>query len=136
MAESQKKQWQDEAGISQFFSNLPANEMDDRTVISTTTDSQTIDGEEQTQVDENNTAADEATETDEVTEIHAPPPTAIANRTLTTDTPMPTSSIGCCTAISTRINGRDPTATPTSPSDTTLHRSFNSTFLLDLSSSL
>ena len=117
--ESQTKQRQDEAGTGKFLPKIPVEETEEQTVITITTDSQTTGGEEQTQDEENNTAADEVTETDEVTEIRAPPPTATANRTLTTDTPMPTSPISCSTAISTRANGQDSTATPTRPSDTT-----------------
>ena len=79
---------------------------EERTVITITTDSQTADAEE------NGTATDEHPEADEITEINAPPPT-----TVTAETPMPSSPIGCSTGISSRTNGWDPTATPTKPSD-------------------
>ena len=65
-----------------------------RTVITITTDSQITDGEKPKQEEENNPATGEVTDTDEVTEICAPPPTATANQTLTTQTPIPTSLIG------------------------------------------
>ena len=119
MAERQTKQRQDEAGTNKSFPKLSTRETEERTVITITTDSQTTDGEEKTQDEENDTAADKVTKTVEDTEIHASPPTATANWTLTTDTPMPTSLIGCSTAISARTNSRDPTATPTRPSDAT-----------------
>ena len=91
---------------------MPNCETTERTGITMTTDSQTTD------VEENSTAADENHEADEIKEIHAPPPTAATGRTLTAETPMPSSHIGCIAEISTRTNGRDPTATPTRPSDT------------------
>ena len=103
---------QDEASTSKSFPKIPSRETEEKTVITITTDSQTTNGEG------NSTAADENTEADEVTEIHAPPLTTTTGRTLTGETPMPSSSIGRSTEISTRTNGRDPTATPTRPSDT------------------
>ena len=89
-------------------------EAEERTVIVIiiTTDSQITEVDEPTQDKENNPATGEVTETDEVMEICAPVPTANANQTLTTQTLMPTSRIGC-------TNGRDPTATPTKPSEVT-----------------
>ena len=57
---------------------------------------------------------------DEVTEIYAPPPTTTTSRTLTAQTPMPTSPIGRSDAHSVRSNSRDLTATPTRPSDETV----------------
>ena len=68
-------------------------------------------------------AADKHTEADEITEIDAPPPTTATGHTLTAETPMPSSPIGCSTGIGTRTNGWDPTATPTKPSDTTVEPS-------------
>ena len=91
---------------------MPDRETEEGTVITITTDSQTTDGEG------DSIAAGENTEADEVTEIHALPPTTTTCRTLTAETPMPSSPIGCRTEISTRTNGRDLTATPTRPSDT------------------
>ena len=102
----------DEAGTSKSFPKMPTSKTEKRTVITITTDSQTTDGEE------NSIAADKVTEAFEVMEIRAPLPTTTASQTLTTETPMPTLPIGCSTAISTRTNGRDPTATSTRPSDT------------------
>ena len=98
---------QDEASTSKSFLKMPSHETEERTVITITTDSQTTDGEG------NRIAADENTGADEVTEIHAPPPTATTGRTLTAETPVSSSGIGCSTEISARTNGRDPTATPT-----------------------
>ena len=109
MAETLK---QDEASTSKVFPKMPSRENEVRTVITITTDSQTTDGEG------HSIAAGENTEADEVTKIHSTPPTATTSRTLTAETPMPSSSIGCSTEISTRTNGRDPTATPTRTSDT------------------
>ena len=109
MAEKLK---QDEATTSKSFPKMPNRETEERTVITITTDSQTTDGEG------NSIDADENTEADEVTEIHAPPSTATTGRTLTAETPMPSSPISCSIEISTRANGRDPTATPTRLSDT------------------
>ena len=104
---------QNEASTCKSFPRMPNRDAEEeRTVITFTTDSQTADAEE------NSTATDEHPETDEITEINAPPPTTVTGRTLTTVTPMPSSPIGCSTGISTRINGWDPTATPTKPSDT------------------
>ena len=79
MAERQTKQRQDEAGTNKSFRKLSTRETEERTVIIITTDSQTTDGEEKTQDEENDTAADKVTETVEDTEIHASPPTATAN---------------------------------------------------------
>ena len=90
---------------------MPIRETKERTVITITTNSQTTDREE------NSTAVDEATEADQVTDIRAPLPTVSPSRILTAGTPMPTSNIGCRNAISTRSNGRNPTATTTRPSD-------------------
>ena len=102
---------QDKA-TSKSFPKMPNREPEERTVITITTDSQITDGEG------DSIAAGENTEADEVTEIHAPPPTTITSRTLTAETPMPSSPIGSSTEISYRTNGRDFTATPTRPSDT------------------
>ena len=52
---------------------------------------------------------------DEVKEIYVPPPTAATSQTLTAQTPLPTSPIGCSTAHSIHRNSRDPLATPTQP---------------------
>ena len=82
------------------------------TVITITTDRQTSDA------GETSTATDEHPEADEITEINASPPITVTGRTLTAETPMSSSSIGCSTEISTRFNGWDPMATPTKPSDT------------------
>ena len=104
---------QGEASTSKSFWKIPnRGAEEERTVITITTDSQTTDAEE------SRTAADEHPEADETTVIKAPPPTTVTGRTLTTETPMPSSPICCSTGISTRTNGRDPTATPTKPSDT------------------
>ena len=103
---------QDEASTNKSFPKMPSHETEERTLITITPVSQTTDGER------NSIAADENTEADEVMEIHAPPPTATTCRTLTAETPMPSSPIGCSTEISTRTNGQDPTATPTRPSNT------------------
>ena len=93
----------DEASTSKSFPKMPNRDAEEeRTVITITTDSQTSDAEE------NST----------VTYEHAPLPTTVTGRTLTAETPMPSSPIGCSTGISTRTNGRNPTATPTKPSDT------------------
>ena len=87
---------QDEASTSKSFPKLPSRDAEEeRTVIIFTTDSKTADAEE------NSTATDEHPEADEITEINAPPPTTVTGRTLTTETPMPSSPIGCSTGIST-----------------------------------
>ena len=103
---------QDETSTSKSSPKMPNRETEERTVITITTDSQTTDGEG------DSIAAVENTEADEVTEIRAPPSTTITCRTLTAETPIPSSPIGCSTEISTSTNGRDLTATPTRPSDT------------------
>ena len=84
------------------------------TVITITTDSQTTDGEEPTQIEDN------ILKTDEITEMYAPPPTITASRTLSEQTPMPTSPIDRSTGHSARTNGQNPTATPSRPSDDTV----------------
>ena len=119
MAGNQTKLKQDERGTSRSFPKLPMKKTVEQTVITITTDSQTTDGEEPTRDEEKNPTTGEVTETVEVTEICAPSPTATANRTLTTQTPMPTSPIDCSTALSVRTNGQDPTTAPTRPSDNT-----------------
>ena len=86
----------------------------EHTVITITTDSQTTDGEEPTHIEDN------IPETGEITEVYAPPPTITASRTLSAQTPMPTSPTGCSTGHSARTNGRDPTATLTRQSDDTV----------------
>ena len=103
---------QDEASKSKSFPKMPNCETEERTVIIITTNSQTTGGEGDSIV------AGENTEANEVTEFPAAPPTTTSGRTLTAETPMPSSPIGCSTEISTRTNGRDLTATPTRPSDT------------------
>ena len=104
---------QDEASTSKFFPKIPNRDAEEeRTVITITTESQMADARE------NSTATGEHAEADEITEINAPPPTAVTGRTLTAETPMLSSPIGGSTGISTRINGWDPTATPLKPSDT------------------
>ena len=111
---------QDEAGTSASYPKLPPREQEKHTVITITTDSQTIDGEEPTHREENVPETGETADTDEVTKILAPPPSATTSRTLTEQTPLPISPIGCSNAHSVRTNDRDPTATPMRPSyDTT-----------------
>ena len=100
---------QDEASTSKSFPKMPNRETEERTVITVTTDTKTIDEEGDRK------AVGENTEADEVTEIQAPPPTTTTGRTLTAETPMPSSPIGGSTEISTRTNKRDLTATPTRP---------------------
>ena len=95
---------------------MPTCDTVERTVITITTNSQTINREE------NSTAADEATEADEETEIRAQLPTT-ASRTLTTDISMPTSPICCLYRnqyphLAGPQTGEDPTPTPTRPSGT------------------
>ena len=95
----------------QIFPQNADKEPEGHTVITIITDSQTTDGEEPTLTEQNDP------ETDEITEVYAPPSTITASRTLSAQTPMLTSSIGCSTAHSAREIGRDPAATPTTPSD-------------------
>ena len=81
---------QDEASTSKSFPKMPNRDAEEeRTVITITTDSQTTDAEE------NSTATDEHPEADEITET-----TTVMGRTLTAETPMSSSPIGCITGIS------------------------------------
>ena len=92
-------QQQDKADTSKSFPKMPMREQEEHTVITITTDRQAMDGEESAHHEENNPEMGEATETDEVAELYAPPPTAAAtSRTLSAQTPMPTSPIVCSTA--------------------------------------
>ena len=79
----------DEAGTSHSFPKLPLWEPEETTVITITTGSQTTDAEESTYKEGS------ISETAEVTEVDAPPPTAATSRTLSAQTPMPTSRLGC-----------------------------------------
>ena len=108
----------DEASTSKSFPKIPNRDAEEeRTVITITKDIQTDNSEG------DSNAADEHPEADEIPEIDAPPPTTATGHTLTAETPMPSSPIGCSTGIGTRINGWNPTATPTKSSDTTVEPS-------------
>ena len=111
-----KAQQQDEACSSKSVRKIPKRETEEHTLITITTDSQTTDVDDPTNKEENIPETGEVSQTDELQEVYAPPPTTTANRTLSAQTPMPTSTIGCVTAHSARTNGRDLTATPTRPS--------------------
>ena len=103
-----------EGSTSKSFRKMPTSEPEGHTVITIITDSPTTDEEEPTLIEQ------KIPETDELPEVYPPPPTIIASRTLSAQTPMSTSPICCSTAHSTRKIGRDPTATPTAPSDDTV----------------
>ena len=108
----------DEASTSKSVPKIPNRDAEEeRTVITITTDSQTANSEG------DSNAADEHPEADEITELDALPPTTATGHTVTAETPMPSSPIGCSTGIGTRTNGWDPTATPTKSSDTTVEPS-------------
>ena len=79
MAEAENKTGpSDQSYTSKSFPKLPIREPEERTVITITSDSQTPDGEEQTNNIENNI------ETDGMKELHSVLPTISASRTLTT----------------------------------------------------
>ena len=105
VAESSSKtgQQQDETSTSKSFPKLSMREQEKYIVITITTDSQSTDGEKSAHHEENNPETGEAAEIDG--NIYISPPTTATSQTLTAQTPMPTSPIGCSTAHSVRTNG-------------------------------